>query len=115
LSDQEKEVLSYCNHDELAILWFKNLKNDKPRYYKDNLRYFTKEMRHFEPTTLHRVFEKCIESGMYNAKDFMALCNRIGKRIPVRTPSATLNDRLQDTIKEAPEKTKISTYNQYFS
>lgn len=115
LSDQEKEVLSYCNHDELAILWFKNLKNDKPRYYKDNLRYFTREMRHFEPTTLHRVFEKCIESGMYNAKDFMTLCNRIGKRIPVRTPSAALNDRLQDTIKEAPEKTKISTYNQYFS
>lgn len=45
MSDQEKDVLSYCNHDELAILWFKNLKTDKPRYYKDNLRYFAREMQ----------------------------------------------------------------------
>lgn len=115
MSDQEKDALSYCNHDELAILWFKNLKDGKPRYYKDNLRYFVREMRHFEPTTLHRAFEKCLEAGMYNAKDFISLCDRIGRRIPVREPSALLNDILPDAVKESPEKTRISTYSQYFS
>ena len=115
VSDQEKDVLSYCNHDELAILWFKNLKDDKPRYYKDNLRYFAREMRHFEPSTLHRAFDKCLEAGMYNAKDFIALCDRIGRRIPVREPSALLHDALPDAVKESPEKTRISTYSQYFS
>ena len=115
MSDQEKDVLSYCNHDELAILWFKNLKDDKPRYYKDNLRYFAREMRHFEPTTLRRAFDKCLEAGMYNAKDFIALCDRIGRRIPVREPSALLHDALPDAVKESPEKTRISTYSQYFS
>ena len=115
MSNQEKDVLSYCNHDELAILWFKNLKDDKLRYYKDNLRYFAREMRHFEPTTLRRAFDKCLEAGMYNAKDFIALCDRIGRRIPVREPSALLHDTLPDAVKESPEKTRISTYSQYFS
>ena len=32
MSEQEKEILSYCNHDELAILWFNNLHKDKRRY-----------------------------------------------------------------------------------
>lgn len=114
MSDQEKDVLSYCNHDELAILWFKNLKADKPRYYKDNLRYFAREMCHFEPTTLHRAFDKCLEVGMYNAKDFITLCDRIGKRIPVMESPKPLHDMLPEAVKESPEKTKISTYYQYF-
>ena len=114
MSNQENDILSYCNHDELAIVWCKNLKADKPRYYRDNLRYFVREMRHFEPATLHGAFDKCLEAGMYNAKDFIALCDRIGKRIPIRESSELLHDTLPDVVKESPEKTKISTYNQYF-
>ncbi|MCQ2233036.1 MAG: IS21 family transposase [Paludibacteraceae bacterium] len=114
MSNQENDILSYCNHDELAIVWCKNLKADKPRYYRDNLRYFVREMRHFEPATLHGAFDKCLEAGMYNAKDFIALCDRIGKRIPIRESSELLHDILPDVVKESPEKTKISTYNQYF-
>ena len=115
MSEQEKEVLSYCNHDELAILWFNNLHKDKRRYYKDNLRYFARNMRHFEPSTLHRAFEKCLEAGMYNSKDFITLCDRIGKRIPVRESSASMLNNLPKAVKESPDKTSISNYKQYFS
>lgn len=62
-----------------------------------------REMRHFEPATLHRAFEKCLETGMYNAKDFIALCDRIGKRIPVRESSELLHDILPDAVKAFQE------------
>lgn len=112
---QEEDAFAYCNHEEIAILWFKNLKRDKPRHYKANLRYFTKEMLHFEPSTLRQAFEKSLESGMYNAKDFISLCGRIGRRMPIRKPQSTLKDSLPEAVKETPDKTKISTYNKYFS
>lgn len=114
-SKQEEAILQYCNYDELALEWMINLKKTKERYYRDNLRCLSREMVHFDPLTLHRVFEKSLDSGMYNAKDFISLCDRIGKRIPVRNPNQSLSDRLPAAVKEMPEKTDISTYSKYFS
>lgn len=112
--DQENEVLSYCGQDSLASAWMRRLKEEKPRYYKDNLRVLSREMRHYWPDTLHRAFDRCIDAGMYNAKDLTSLCGRIGKRIPAdgeRSPSGV---DLPDAINEAPDKTPVSTYNIYF-
>lgn len=111
----EKEVLEYCSYDEMAILWMANLKKDKPRYYTQNLCVLTKGMRHFAPATLRNAFEKCVDSGMYNAKDFISLCERIGRRQPVRPDGKPLCDRLPDAARETPERTDINQYNQYFS
>ena len=52
---------------------------------------------------------------MYNAKDLISLCDRIGRRIPVRATDNNQTQRLPEIIKEAPEKTDINQYNQYFS
>ena len=52
---------------------------------------------------------------MYNSKDFITLCDRIGKRIPVRESSASKLDNLPKVVKESPDKTSISNYKQYFS
>lgn len=112
---QENEISEYCNCDDLALTWMINLRGSKPRYYRDNLRVFIKGMRHFEPSTLHRAFEKCLDRGMYNAKDFMSLCERIGKRIPVREINPSLHDSLPAVVKETPAKTRITQYTQYFS
>lgn len=112
---EEAAILKYCNGDTLASLWMSNLKNDKPRYYKNNLRLFSNEMRHFEPGTLHKAFELCLDRGLYNAKDFMSICGRIGKRIPIRGEDPSFEEMLPEVAKEMPEKTDISTYNQYFS
>jgi len=112
---QENEIMEYCNYDDLALAWMVNLNKSKPRYYKDNLRIFIKGMCHFKPSTLHHAFEKCLDSGMYNAKDFMTLCDRIGKRIPVREVNTFLHDNLPAAAKEIPEKTKITQYDQLFS
>lgn len=112
---QETEIMKYCNYDDLALEWMINLNKSKPRYYKDNLRVFIKGMYHFEPSTLHHAFEKCLDSGMYNAKDFMTLCDRIGKRIPVREIGTSLRNNLPAAAKEAPAKTRITIYDQLFS
>jgi len=114
-SKQEKCILEYCNYDTLARMWLDNLRADKPRYYKDNLRTLSSGMRHFEPSTLHNAFEKSLDCGMYNAKDILTLCDRIGKRIPVRTEEPKRSCSLPDIAKEIPEKTNINQYNQYFS
>jgi len=115
MSKQEKAILEYCNYDPLAGMWLDNLKRDKLRYYKDNLRVLFTEMRHFEPSTLRRAFEKCIDCGMYNAKDLISLCDRIGKRIPVRDAGDGLARRLPEIINETPDRTDIKQYSQYFS
>jgi hypothetical protein len=70
-------------------------------------------MRHFEAATLHRALEKCLESGMYNAKDFLTLCGRIGKRIPTRDATCRYDD-LPAAAKEMPAKTRITQYESLF-
>jgi hypothetical protein len=72
-------------------------------------------MRHFEPSTLHNAFGKSLDCGMYNAKDILTLCDRIGKRIPVRMEEPKRPCSLPDMAKEIPEKTNINQYDQYFS
>lgn len=115
MSKREKAILEYCNHDTLTVIWLDNLKRGKSRYYSDNLRVLFSEMGHFEPSTLHHAFEKCIDCGMYNAKDLISLCDRIGRRIPARNASTDYARNLPEMIKEAPERTDIRQYNQYFS
>ena len=112
---REASILEYCNYDGLAKLWLDNLKEDKPRYYKSNLDKLASEMRHFDPSTLHAAFERSLDCGMYNAKDFISLCERIGKRMPIRDADPSIVNRLPETIKETPEKTNINQYSQYFS
>lgn len=112
---QEKAILEYCNYDALASMWLENLHVDKPRYYRDNLRILSSEMRHFEQSTLHYAFEKSLDCSMYNAKDLITLCDRIGKRIPVRENDTCSLNSLPDIVKERPERTDINQYNQYFS
>jgi len=111
----ESEVLDYCGFDNLALEWMINLKADKPRYYGQNLRELARGMRDFEAPTLHLAFERSLNSGMYNAKDFIVLCGRLGKRIPNRKQSTQLDNQLRDVIKEKPEKTKLSSFDKYFS
>lgn len=114
-SKRENSVLEYCNYDSCAKLWLENMKSSKPRYYKVNLDKLVSQMRHFEPSTLHAAFEKCLDCGIYNAKDFISLCERIGNRIPIRETDQSLSNRLPDAVNEMPEKTDINQYNQYFS
>ena len=115
LDKREQAILEYCNYDILAQLWLENLHKDKSRYYNDNVRVLSSEMRHFEPSTLHHAFEKSLDCSMYNAKDFISLCDRIGKRIPVRDTDPNRINRLPDILKDGPEKTDINQYNQYLS
>jgi transposase len=108
----ETKILEYCCYDELALTWMMNLKNDKPRYYNQNLRMLESNMNNFEVSTLHMVFNKCLDAGMYNAKDLLALCDRIGKR-RVIIKNTKDQDRIAKT--EVPEKNHISNYSQFFS
>mgnify|MGYP007129800231 FL=1 len=72
-------------------------------------------MHNFEVSTLHRAFERSLNSGMYNARALIFLCDRLGRRIPDRELATSLNDRLPAAVKEKPEKTSISTYSKFFS
>jgi len=113
--DKAAAVLKYCGGDKLATEWLDNLRSLKPRYYSSNLRLLNKEMVHFSPETLHAAFERGLDSGMYNAKDLIALCDRLGGRIPVLGDHGILSGRLPMALSESPEKTELSTYKKYFS
>ena len=98
----------------MAKIWIENLYEDKPRYYTSNLNLFIREMVHYTPQTLHQVFEKCIDRGMYNAKDFMTLCSRYGRRLPARREEEINRKELDEVVAITPSKTDINQYNQYF-
>lgn len=95
----EAKVLEYCKYDELSLMWMLNMKRDRDRYYNQNLLVLIRGMVHFEPSTLHLAFEESLDRGMYNAKDILTLCDRRGKRIPVKTESTALLDRLPDAVR----------------
>lgn len=111
----ENQVLEYCQYDELALHWLVNLKKNKARHYSTNLRVLIKGMKHHSPQTLHKVFEESLDKGMYNAKDFISLCDRRGKRISISIDTLKVQDGLPDIIKQVPEKTDIKQYQRYFS
>ena len=115
LSKREQAIMEYCNYDPWSQLWLENIHKDKNRYYYDNVRILSSEMRHFEPSTLHYAFEKSLDCSMYNAKDFITLCDRIGKRIPIRDAGTHRTSKLPEILNEAPEKTDIKQYNKYLS
>lgn len=108
----ESKILEYSGYDNLALTWMLNLKKEKPRYYNLNLRMLASNMEHFEVATLHLVFSKCIDAGMYNAKEFLMLCDRVGKRKVGNSSTKSPNITAKT---ETPDKTPISSYNQYFS
>lgn len=66
-------------------------------------------------TTLRNAFEKCVDSSMYNAKNFISMCERIGRRKPVLHEGKPFADRLPDAARETPARTDINQYNQNFS
>ncbi len=113
MSRKEAAIIEYCNNDPLAAEWLENLKSHKRRYYMDNLRVFLAEMRYYDPSALHRAFEISLDRGMYNAKDLMTLCGRIGGKRPSYGSGSALRDSLPDMANETPDKTDITTYNKY--
>jgi len=111
----EESILQYCKHDDLLILWLVKVKEARPRYYDDALRLLDREVIHYNLETLHRALELSIDSGMYNARDFIRLCARIGKYTPSKDDAGSYKDNLPAVAKEQPEKTDINHYKQYFS
>jgi len=113
-NDKSAAILKYCNGDAVVAEWLDALAARKPRYYSANLRHIMKEMVHFSLETIHKAFEKSLDKNVYNARDVMALCGRIGKRLPDKESEITLPDTLPDAVREAPVKNEISSYSKYF-
>lgn len=114
MSHKEAAIIDYGNGDPLAIRWLENMKQNKRRYYMDNLRTFLSEMPHFSPLILHRGFEISLDRGMYNARDFISLCDRIGTRITPRDAMLALRDNLPEAATATPDKTSITRYKECF-
>lgn len=111
----ETTILEYCKYDELMFCWLTKVKEARPRYYMDALRTIGREITHYDQGTLHRALELCLDSGMYNARDFIRLCSRIGRYSPTKDESGSYKDSLPAVAKEQPDKTDINHYKQYFS
>lgn len=115
ISKREALIQEYCNHDELLTIWLENLKQDKERYYYVNVLEFDKEMKHYDQATLHKALEICLDRGLYNAKDLMRLCEKIGEKHPIREHDETWKEKIQSIVNEVPNKTDIQYYNSIMS
>ena len=112
----EAKIMECMNYDRLAALWLESLYREKPRYYRLNLKTLEREIASYPMDAMRKAFGICLDRGLYNAKELLAVCGRYARRVeaPVeRLHDGDLSD-LPDCAREMPEKTDINTYNTLF-
>lgn len=114
IEDYKKLVLGMLPAIDEASVWLDNMKTDKKRYTRDNLRVLERESYKYDADTLTYALKICIEAGAYNARMLMDVAEgeRIRRKKPLLSrPFEAEPDRQQDIIRSAePDKSEISTY-----
>lgn len=116
---KEAQVIAHVGSSETVSLYLADLASDKPHYYRKNLQYIIRYMEDYSPQTLREAMLTCLDRCAYNAKVLMEVAETVRKRKnepPRAVSKATLTETPHgDASDIQPEKTDISTYNQYFS
>ena len=57
--------------------WLRTLKEDKPRYYRDNLKVLLRAASLYDKTVLVQAIANCSSLKIYNANTVISLCEAI--------------------------------------
>ncbi len=70
LQESEDALLSKFNNTINAIRFLELFKQDKPRYYHDNLREMLKHIDNYNASIIDKVIDFCLENSVFNANEF---------------------------------------------
>jgi hypothetical protein len=98
---------------ELALEWMELLREEKPRYIRDQLDIIQKAMKGVDPKKVELTLKYCIEKSIRRASDFKAILSlqqpdrKAEPNIKVLNP---LNGKLPENALIQPEKSNIGAY-----
>ena len=105
------ELSSLFEDHEQAKEYFLKIREDKPRYIRDQLQIIKKLTSDFNMEIANQALVFCVESKIYRATDMVSVAKSIQARQSqddtIKQPIKTINDKAQKII---PEKSNISDY-----
>jgi hypothetical protein len=107
-------VAGLFGQQEKALRWLEKVRDEKPRYTRDQLAIITGALENSDSHTVALALDYCMEKGIYNATDFRSI---LGLQQPVdkaETKTAKLNPlsgKVADKANIKPESSSIDTYN----
>lgn len=114
LDDYRKLVEKMLPAVDAASEWLDRVRQDKKRYFRDNLRVLERESSRYDAQTLAYALQTCLEAGAYNARMLMDVAEgeRIRMKKPLLTRPLDRDPALGADVmrKQIPEKSQIKTY-----
>ena len=119
LADYADTVRKLLPEDKVADDYLAALRQDKPRYYRDNLAAIARKCRRYKTDTMIAALTLCLENKVLNGAALMQAAEniRLRKKEPVQEtegPSAAIAPGECLTASLSPEKTDINSYNSLF-
>lgn len=118
IDEYESETKAMLPNAECIIAYLAELRADKTRHYRDNLKFIQRAAKTYKTETLVEAFASCLESRIYNAQSLIAVAEtiRLRKKEQKLQESAPLPEvATMPTIDMIPEKTDINTFNRLFA
>ncbi len=106
VTELEQSILSVFNNEEVVKLYLNSLSENKPRYYKDNLRYLQGYLDHIDKSKTISVMIQHINNNIFNAEYLISSINEQVKR-------NSNSSNVQKYTHMIPEVREVSSYNQY--
>ncbi len=119
VSEYEQEVRRSLPPDEGVDRYLAELRARKPRHYRDNLRFLARMASEIGAEDISRAVELCAAAEVYNGHDLLAVANGLRLRRgtaapPSATPPPVTVAHNVTASSLTPDKTDISTFNQFF-
>lgn len=98
---------------EKALKWLEKVRDEKPRYVRDQLAIITGALEKSDAPTVALALDYCLEKGIYSATDFrsiLELQKPLDKAEPKTARLNPLNGKLPDNAHIKPESASIDEY-----
>jgi transposase len=100
-------------HRDKAIQWLEKIRDEKPRYTRDQLAIISGAVGRSDGQTVSRALDYCLEKGIYSATDFrsiLELQQPVDKTEPKTARLNPLSGKVPDSANIRPEQAGMDTY-----
>jgi transposase len=106
-----RQVSEMFSSTEKATAFLEEIRKQKPRYIRDQIKIIAKVFERYDKATLDQALDYCIENKIYNATDFEPVALTLGQEIETTTNPPSPKSAISKYI-IIPEKSSISDYKQ---
>ncbi|AZO96684.1 IS21 family transposase [Halocella sp. SP3-1] len=115
-----KEIISSFQEQEKVCSFLNLIKEDKPRYIRDQLLLIQSSLTNSSQETINKALDFCLKNKLYSAVDFRDAVNHYGKVVtteakPLEIDVVPLSPSSIDKIKAKPQVRDIAEYSKIFN